>query len=114
MALQHAGRAAEAQNLLQCIRRQVAKQLGQRFRANDDAPGELEMMQASVLAIRNDPKAIDWLDKAVKRGWLGQYYSSSLADWPQFDRFSADARYTAVQQRLRATIARERAEALAS
>ena len=114
IALQQAGRGAEAQRLLQCTQRQVTSQLGQQYRANDDAPGELEMVQASLLAIRNDRRALDWLDKAVRRGWLGQYYSSKLADWPQFDRLSADSRYGAIQQRLDATIARERKEVGAS
>ena len=114
IALQQAGRGAEAQRLLQCTQRQVTGQLGQQYRANDDAPGELEMAQASLLAIRNDRRALDWLEKAVKRGWLGQYYSSRLADWPQFDRLSGDSRYDAIQQRLDATIARERTEVSAS
>ena len=114
IALQQAGRDAEAQHLLQCTQRQVTSQLGQQYRANDDAPGELEMVQASLLAIRKDRRALDWLDKAVRRGWLGQYYSSKLADWPQFDWLSADSRYVAIQQRIDATIDRERTEVSAS
>jgi TolB-like protein len=114
IALQQAERGAEAQHLLQCTQRQVTNQLGQQYRANDDAPGELEMMQASLLAIRNDRRTLDWLDKAVSRGWLGQYYSSKLADWPQFDRLSADPRYEVIQRRLDATIERERTEVSAS
>jgi TolB-like protein len=113
LALQHSGRAAEVQRLSQCIERQVAGQLAQHFRGNDDEPGEVEMMQASMLAIRNDRGALDWLDKAVQRGWLGQYYSANLADWPQFDALRSDPRYAAIQKRIDATIARERAEVLA-
>ena len=112
MALQDAKRATEAQHVLQCAQRQVSNQLSQQFRANDDAPGELEMMQASLLAIRNDRRAIAWLDKAVQRGWLGQYYSSQLADWPQFDALRSDPRYAAIQKRIDATITRERGEVL--
>jgi tetratricopeptide (TPR) repeat protein len=107
------GASDEAQRLLDCTQRQVSAQLAMRYRAPDDAPGELEMLQASLLAIRNDRRALDWLDKAVSRGWLGQYYSSQLSDWPQFDAFRADARYAAIQRRLDSTIARERAEVLA-
>jgi TolB-like protein/Tfp pilus assembly protein PilF len=114
MALQQQGRAREAQQLLGCTQQQVARQLGMHFRAPDDAPGELEMMQASLLAIHNDRRALDWLDKAVRRGWLGQYYSSRLADWPQFDAFRADPRYSAIQKRLDAAIARERSQVLAA
>jgi len=113
MALQHAEQPGEARRLIQCIQRQVTKQLGQRFRGNDDMPGELELTQASLLAIAGDRRALDWLDKAVQRGWLGQYYSSQLADWPQFDALRSDPRYAAIQKRIDSVVARERAETLA-
>ncbi len=35
-------------------------------------------MQASLLAFRGDRGALDWLDKALQRGWLDQYYSADL------------------------------------
>ena len=114
MALQAHGAAGEARRLLACIQRQVTNQRAMIYRSPDDAPGELEMMQASLLALRNDRRALDWLDKAVQRGWLGQYYSANLADWPQFDGLRADPRYASIQARIAATIARERAEVLAS
>jgi TolB-like protein len=114
MALRQQGRTSEAQRLLACTQQQVTRQLGMHFRAPDDAPGELEMMQASLLALRNDRRALDWLDKAVQRHWLGQYYSSQLADWPQFDALRGDPRYAAIQKRIDTSIARERAEVLAS
>lgn len=112
-ALQAQRRAGEAQRLLNCTQRQITGELRMRSRAPDDAPGELEMLQASLLALRGDRRALDWLDKAVQRDWLGQYYSSQLADWPQFDAFRIDPRYAAIQKRIDATIARERAEVLA-
>lgn len=114
IALHYAGRGGEAQRLHQCAQRNVTTQLGQSFRANDDAPGELEMMQASLLALRQDRRAVDALNKAIERGWLGQYYSSKLTDWPQFDALGGDPRFAALQKRIDATIARERAEVLAS
>jgi len=114
MALQRQGRGSEAQRLLNCTQQQVTRQLGMRFRAPDDAPGELEIMQASLLAIHNDRRALDWLDKAVNRRWLGQYYSANLADWPQFDALRPDPRYAAIQRRIDTIIARERAEVLAT
>ncbi|MEO6433785.1 MAG: hypothetical protein ABIO29_07400 [Sphingomicrobium sp.] len=113
MALQALGSAGEAQRLLRCTQRQVTSQLAMHYRTPDDAPGELELLQASLLANRKHPRTLEWLDKAVRRGWLGQYYSADLADWPQFDAFRSDARYTAIQKRIDASIARERAEVLA-
>ena len=113
MALQSQRRAAEARRLLDCTEKQVIAQLAMRYRGPDDAPGELEMMQASLLSLRNDRRALDWIEKAVQRGWLGQYYSASLVDWPQFDSLRAEPRYVALQKRLDAKIARERAEVLA-
>ena len=114
IALQAHRAAGEARRLLACIQRQVTNQRAMIYRSPDDAPGELEMMQASLLALRNDRRALDWLEKAVQRGWLGQYYSANLADWPQFDGLHADPRYASIQARIAATIARERAEVLAS
>lgn len=81
-----------------------------RFRSPDEAPGEPELWQASLLGLRSDSRALDWLDKAVQRHWIGQYYSSQLADWPQFDAFRGDPRYATIQKRIDATIAQERAE----
>ena len=113
LALQHQGRSAEAQHLIQCTQAQVTRQLSQQYRNPDDAPGELEMTQASLLAIDGDKRALEWLDKAVQRGWLGQYYSAHLADWPQFDALRSDPRTTALQTRMDGKIAQERAKVLA-
>lgn len=113
IGLQHEGRAAEAQQLLQCMQAQVTSQLRQQYRNPDDAPSELEEMQASLLAIRGDKRAMDWLAQAVQRHWLGQYYSADLGDWPQFDAFRKDPRYVALRQQLLANIARQRAQVLA-
>ena len=113
LALQHEGRSAEARKLLECTQEQVTRQLKQQYRNPDDAPGELEEMQASLLAIRGDRTSLDWLAKAVDRHWLGQYFSADLNDWPQFDSLHGDPRYTALRQRILATIARQRAEVLA-
>ena len=94
MALERQGRVAEGARILSCVQRSLTRQLATRFRSPDEAPGELEVWQATLLALRNDRSALDWLDKAVARGWMGQYYSASLTDWPQFDalRGSRDMR----------------------
>lgn len=110
IALRQRGRVREAQVLLNCLRAEIKNELAQTYRSCDDFPGELEVIQASLLALRDDPAALAWLEKAVKRGWLGQYYSSQLADWPHFDKLRGDPRYAAIQRRIDARIAKERSE----
>ena len=113
MALQDQRQIDEARQLLNCVQQQVTRQLQMRHRGPDEAPGELEMMQASLLALQRDRRALDWLEKAVGRGWSGQYYSANLADWPQFDRLRSGPRLTAIQRRIDGWIAKERTEVLA-
>lgn len=108
------GHRDEAARLLACKLRQVDRLLNERVRSPDLPPGELEMEKASLLAIRGDKRGLDWLEKAVARGWIGQYYSSQLADWPQFDAYRSDPRYAALQKRIDAVVARERRKVLAS
>lgn len=110
MALAAEGRTAEARRLMRCAEQSIDQQLTMRHRSPDDASGELEMWKSSLLAMRGDARAFDWLGKAVDRGWMGQYYSSALGDWPQFDRLRGDARYAAIQRRVDARIAKERSE----
>jgi hypothetical protein len=113
MALERQGRGAESARILGCVQRNLTRQLAMRFRSPDEAPGEPELWQASLLALRGDRRAFDWLDKAVARGWLGQYYSTNLVDWPQFDALRGEPRYAEIQRRIDVRIARERAEVLA-
>jgi TolB-like protein len=110
IALMRQGRGGEAAPILNCVQRSLTRKLAMRFRSPDEAPGEPELWQASLLGLRSDSRALDWLDKAVQRHWIGQYYSSQLADWPQFDAFRGDPRYATIQKRIDATIAQERAE----
>ena len=110
MALRAQGRAGESERLLSCIQGSLTAQLKMRHRSPDAGAGELEMWQASLLALRGNAQAFDWLAKAMDRGWIGQYYSSSLADWPQFDRLRGDPRYAGIQRRIDSRIGKERAE----
>ncbi|MEO5577843.1 MAG: hypothetical protein ABIR25_02170 [Sphingomicrobium sp.] len=112
MALRAQGRAGEGERLLSCLQGSLTAQLKMRHRSPDPSAGELEMWQASLLALRGDTRAFDWLAKAMDRGWIGQYYSSSLADWPQFDRLRGDPRYAENQRRIDSRIGKERAETL--
>jgi len=112
MALEQVGRGAEAERILDCLQRSANRQLAMSFRSPDDAPGAPELIQASLLAGRGDRRAFDWLDKAIARGWLGQYYSTSLGDWPHFDALRDDPRYAEIQRRIDARVARERSETL--
>jgi hypothetical protein len=113
MALERQGRASESAHILGCVQRNLTQQLASPYRSPDDAPGEPELWQASLFALRSDSRAFSWLSKAVTRGWLGQYYSGSLSDWPQFDKLRGDPRYTEIQRRMDARIAKERARVLA-
>jgi len=112
MALDHQGRRAEGARIRECVQRALAWQLRTEFRSPEGAPGELELWQASLFAMRNDRRALDWLDRALARGWLGQYFSTSLTDWPQFDGLRADPRLASIQRRIDAHAARERADIL--
>lgn len=114
LALKQRGRTGEAQRLIACMQRDITSELHQRHRSPDDSPGEVELVQSSLLALRNDRSALDWLEKAVDRGWFGQYYSGNLADWPQFDSFRLEPGYLAIQKRVDAKIAGERMKVLAS
>lgn len=110
MALERQGRRAESAHIVSCVQRNLTRQSAMRFRSPDDAPGEPELWQASLLALRGDHRAFDWLSKAMGRGWMGQYYSGSLSDWPQFDGLRSDPRYIESQRRMDAMIAKERSE----
>ena len=112
MALRAQGGAGESERLLSCIQGSLTAQLKMRHRSPDANAGELEMWQASLLALRGNAQAFDWLTKAMGRGWIGQYYSSSLADWPQFDRLRGDPRYAKTQRRIDSRVGKERAETL--
>lgn len=111
IALRETGQLGASRKLLDCMRGHVDREIGQTMRSTEDDPGQLEVRKASVLALAGDRSAIDWLEKAVGAGWLGQYYSSRLSDWPQFHLLLGDPRLAKLQQRIDATIARERAEA---
>lgn len=112
IALRETGQAEKSRRLFDCMRNRVATAQKMTMRAPDDDPGRLEMRKASALALSGDRSAVDWLDRAVNRGWSGQYYSSQLADWPQFDALRGDPRMAALQRTIDARIARERAETL--
>ena len=114
MALERRGRSAESAQILNCVQRNLNRQFAMRFRSPDDAPGEPELWQASLLSLRGGSRALDWLGKAVARGWLGQYYSGNLSDWPQFDSLRGSPKYLEIQRRMDARIAKERAEVLAA
>lgn len=112
LALRQVGRAEEASRNLSCFQQSISSQLQMTYRSADDFAGELEEMQAAALALRGDGRAIDWLNRAVDRGWVGFFFSPNLHDWREFDALWADPRMNAVQQRINGIIARERAETI--
>jgi hypothetical protein len=111
VALRAEGRADDASRLLGCFRDRLAVELNSKARLPQEWPGDLEFRRASFAALTgNREDVVAWLRSAVGRGWLGQPYSSRLADYPQFDALRADRRLGDLQQRIDDKIARERAE----
>lgn len=113
LALRNAGKTKEARDLFACVDRRTNLELRMKFRPPAAWPGRIQYTKASLLAVANDRRALDWLNAAVDRGWLGQYFSTRLSDYPVFDAFRSDSRYAAIQKRIDTRIARERAEVLA-
>jgi len=113
LGLRAVGQQHEAQRLLDCAAKRLNLEMSMKFAPPAADPGQLEFRKASLMAASGQPQAIDWLDRAARRGWLGYPYSSHLADWPQFDTLRADPRYAAIQKRIDGVIARERAKVLA-
>ena len=114
MALQAERRPAEARNVLQCLRARLAIESRMTERLPEGWPGDFEFRRATLSALENKPTdALRWLERAVGAGWLGQPYSSRLADYPQFDSIRSDRRFAALQRRIDSKIAKERTELLA-
>ncbi|MEO7635440.1 MAG: hypothetical protein ABIS38_07325 [Sphingomicrobium sp.] len=113
IALREIGQTAQSRRLSACMGKRIASERAMTMRAPDDDPGRLEMRQAALLAMAGDRTALAWLGKAVDRGWVGQNFSTRLADWPQFDALRSDPRYAQLQRRIDAHIARERRQTLA-
>lgn len=113
MALRVTDDVRGSEELHDCGSQRVERELAMTWDSANAEPGRLEFRKASLLGAVGDARGMDWLVKAVQRGWVGQYYSSRLSDWPQFDVFRADRRYPILQKRIDATITRERAELLA-
>lgn len=114
VALRARGRADDVRPLLECMRERLALELRNKARLPEAWPGDLEFRRASLAALTGDGMgALQWLERAVQAGWLGQPYSSHLTDYPQFDGLRADRRFAEQQRRVDAKIARERAEVAA-
>jgi len=77
--------------------------------------GDFEFDQATLAALSGDGgAAIDWLSRAIDRGWLGLPCSSSLADRPQCDALRTDSRLAALPARIDRRVAEQRSKALAA
>lgn len=61
---------------------------------------------AAILAVRGDPAAIEWLEKAFDAGYRA---NRLLARDPMFASLRSDPRFLALQERMAAATARERA-----
>jgi tetratricopeptide (TPR) repeat protein len=113
-ALRGAGRRADADVLLACLRTRLSIEARQKARAPSANFGDFEFDQATLAALDgNKDAAVHWLDQAVARGWLGRPYSPSLSDRPQFDALRSDPRLAVLQARIDRTVAQQRAKVLA-
>lgn len=112
LALKETGRGAEGERLRACMERSVRHELKMSYRGPDNHPGALEMRMASARALGGHGDALDWLERAVRRGWRGQYFSTRLADLPQFDAIEGDPRLVTLQREIDGWAARERTETL--
>ena len=113
LAYSKVGRQGEAREIGACLRETLARAASMEWRTPADRRGGHEFAQASFAAVTGRvDEALDWLDRAVARGWLGQGLSSRLSDYPQFDLLVQNPRYAALQKRIDRTIASERAELL--
>lgn len=114
LALREKGRSRDANTVLQCGRERTTLAAQSKARDQFRYAGALEFDLATFGALDGRKSdALRFLERAVAVGWMGRPYSSRLSDYPQFDAFRSDPRYAAIQARLNATIARERAETLA-
>jgi TolB-like protein/Tfp pilus assembly protein PilF len=113
IALRATGDPTEADRVFRCAWGRLEREQSMKHVSVYAGPGRLQFRKASLLAIRSDRRALDLIEEAVRRGWIGYYYSPKLSDWPQFDPFRSDPRYAALEQRMAASVARERSEMLA-
>lgn len=113
-ALRAAGREGEAERFLTCLRNRMTTEARQRARSWYQFYGDYEFDQATLAVFEgNKDSSLQWLQKAVAKGWLGRPYSPNFSDRPQFDALRSDTRLAALQARVDHTIARQRAQVLA-
>ena len=100
MALERQSRGAEGARILGCLQHNLEATVGDALPLARRSAGRTRDVAGEPACAARRPPGVRWLDKAVARGWLGQYYSANLADWPQFDRLRGDPRYAAMQRRI--------------
>lgn len=109
------GRTAKARQIGSCLEPLLDQLARSQWRSTIQDAGSHEFAQASFAAVTGrNAEALNWLDQAVEGGWLGEYFSSRLSDFPQFDVLANHPLYTRIQKRIDAKIATERTELLAS
>ena len=114
-ALRASGRARDAVSLLTCLRSRLAIEARQKSRSWYAFAGDFEYDQATLAGLTGDKgAALNWLDRAVAQGWFGRPYSPSLSDRIQFDSLRSSPQLAALQAKIDQTIAKERAQVLAS
>ncbi len=114
-ALRAARRSNDIASLVGCLRERISIEKRQKSRSWYAFAGDFEFDQATLAAINgDDAEAIEWLSRAVDRGWLGLPYSPELADWPQFDHLRADPRLARLQVQIDSRIVQERSKVVSA
>lgn len=111
LALRQVDRRREAGRIQAIAQTEIDK----RYRAGV-IPMWYEALAAQHFAIGGDKaRAVQALERAVRLGWFNRGYLAmpNIADEPAFRSLAGEARYDAIEQRLRAHYASERNEVLA-
>ncbi|HEV2126295.1 MAG TPA: hypothetical protein VGW38_26360, partial [Chloroflexota bacterium] len=108
VALTARARRTETDALLACLDSHIAKERRSASRTPRRPEHVLLFERAQLASLRSDGEAaIRLLDAAVASGWRGSLISPDLSFCPAFDLVRRHRRFLAVEQRLRAEIARE-------
>jgi TolB-like protein/DNA-binding winged helix-turn-helix (wHTH) protein/Tfp pilus assembly protein PilF len=109
LVLRQAGRAAEADRLLQ----EATASLQKLYRENRSVPFDIDAEAASIWAVQGrTEQALSALERAFSRGWVhaGPSDLPAIANEPAFSTLRGQPRFERIRSGLAAHLARERSE----